>query len=92
MHLKIKNIHSNMHFKTKNINFDMQFKLNRSYLGIWALAIVPLNWKLKTEFKGTQNYYALLNKKYSFWYAVLKEKRIQIEMQSIKDWLFIWNN
>ena len=42
-HFKIKNIHSNMHFKTKNINFDMQFKSNRSHLGIWALAIVPLN-------------------------------------------------
>jgi hypothetical protein len=55
-----------MHFKTKNINFDMQFKLNRSYLGIWALAIVPLNCKLKSELNGTQNYYALLNKKYSF--------------------------
>ena len=70
MHLKIKNIHSNMHFKTKNINFDMQFKLNRSYLGIWALAIVPLNCKLKTEFNGSRIYYALQNKKYSFCYAV----------------------
>ncbi len=66
MHLEIKNIYSNMHFKTKNINFDMQFKLNRSYLGIWALAIVPLDCKLKSELNGTQNYYALLNKKYSF--------------------------
>ena len=55
MHLKIKNIHSNMHFKTKNINFDMQFKSNRSHQGIWALVIVSLNCKLKSEFNGTEN-------------------------------------